>query len=74
MKLWGLETGLLTSTTTSLLPMKRGMVEACTGVILAKPIAAMASSIHSASGGVSASHALGSFFCSVPGAMVCGYI
>ena len=51
-----------TSTTTSLLPMKRGIVDAWTGVILPKPIDVIASRIHSARGGVKASHALGSFF------------
>lgn len=51
-----------TSTTTSLFPIKRGIVEAWTGVMRAKPIVLMASRIHSAKGGVRASHALGSFF------------
>ncbi len=37
--------------------MKRGIVEACTGVIREKPMLATASKIHSASDGVKASHA-----------------
>lgn len=37
--------------------MKSGIVEACTGVIPKKPILVTASRIHSASGGVNASHA-----------------
>lgn len=38
------------------------MVDAWTGVILPKPMEAIASKIHSANGGVRASQALGSFF------------
>jgi hypothetical protein len=49
--------------------LTRGMVEACTGVILPNPMAAMASKIHSARGGVRASQALGSVFLSISGAM-----
>jgi len=37
--------------------MKRGIVEACTGVIRKKPMLVTASRIHSASAGVKASHA-----------------
>ena len=48
----------LTSTTTSLLPAKSGIVEACTGVILSKPILETASNIHSDRGGFRTSHAL----------------
>ena len=39
--------------------MNSGIVEACTGVILLYPIFETASKIHSARGGVSASHARG---------------
>lgn len=39
--------------------MNRGIVEACTGVIRLNPMLDTASSIHSASGGVKASHARG---------------
>lgn len=46
------------STTTSLWPMKRGIAEACTGVMRVKPMEETASRIHSESGGVRASHAL----------------
>ena len=46
-----------TSTTTSLCAIKRGIVDACTGVMREKPILATASKIHSASEGVKASHA-----------------
>jgi hypothetical protein len=53
----------------SLLPMKRGIVDACTGVILPNPMVAIASKIHSAKGGVRASHALGSVFFAISGAM-----
>ena len=48
----------ITSTTTSLWPMNRGIVLACTGVIRVKPIVETASRIHSESEGVSASQAL----------------
>jgi len=46
------------------------MVEAWTGVILVNPIEEIASRIHSASGGVRASQALGSFFSSSLGAIL----
>lgn len=46
------------STTTSLWPMKRGMVEACTGVMRENPMVETASRIHGESGGLRASHAL----------------
>lgn len=39
--------------------MNRGIVEACTGVIRLNPMLDTASSIHSASEGVKASHARG---------------
>jgi hypothetical protein len=45
------------STTTSLWPRKSGIVEACTGVMRAKPMVAVASRIHCESEGVRASHA-----------------
>lgn len=44
------------STTTSLWPMNSGIVDAWTGVMRLKPMDATASMIHSASGGVRASH------------------
>ena len=47
----------ITSTTTSLFPMKRGMVEACTGVGFFNPIADTASRIHADNGGSSVPHA-----------------
>ena len=47
----------ITSTTTSLFPIKRGMVEACTGVGFFNPMANTASRIHSDNGGSSISHA-----------------
>lgn len=46
-----------TSTTTSLWAKNKGIVEACTGVILLKPMLETASIIHSAKEGVSASQA-----------------
>jgi hypothetical protein len=46
-----------TSTTTSLCPIKRGIVEAWTGVIRSNPMLETASKIHSESDGVSASQA-----------------
>ena len=46
-----------TSTTTSLWVMKRGMVEAWTGVMRLKPMLSTASMIHSARDGVKPSHA-----------------
>lgn len=49
--------GMLTSTTTSLLPMNSGIVLACTGVMRSKPILEVASRIHSESAGVRASQA-----------------
>lgn len=49
----------LTSTTTSLFPMKCGIVAACTGVICGNPRVWTASKIHCASGGVRASQPLG---------------
>jgi hypothetical protein len=52
----------------------RGTVETCTGVIRSKPMAKMASNIHSASGGVRPSQALGSFFLATSGAMAYGSI
>lgn len=62
---------LLTSTTTSLLPIKYGMAAAWTGVILGNPMVDTASRIHSASGGVRESQALGSLLAATfPGAMV----
>ena len=45
------------STTTSLYSMNNGIVEACTGVILEKPMLETASRIHSDRAGVNASHA-----------------
>jgi hypothetical protein len=42
-----------------LYPMNSGIVDACTGVILKKPMLETASSIHSESEGVNASHARG---------------
>ena len=48
----------LTSTTTSLLPIKSGMVDACTGVIFSNPILVTASRIHSERGGVKPFHDL----------------
>ena len=48
-----------TSTTTSLLPMKRGIVDAWTGVMRLKPMAEeTASTIHGDNGGFKPSHAL----------------
>jgi hypothetical protein len=52
------EVYLRTSTTTSLCPMKSGIVEAWTGVIRPNPMLETASTIHSESEGVSASQAL----------------
>ena len=46
-----------TSTTTSLWVMKRGMVEAWTGVMRLKPMLSTASMIHSARDGVKPSQA-----------------
>lgn len=49
--------------------MNRGIVDAWTGVIREKPIAEIASRIHSESGGVSASQALECELCGVVGAI-----
>lgn len=46
------------STTTSLWPINRGMVDACTGVIRVKPIEETASRVHCDKDGFRESHAL----------------
>jgi len=52
-----LENGTQCCIPTSLFPAKSGTVDACTGVILLNPWLSIACRIHSASGGVKASHA-----------------
>ena len=77
--LWG-----RTSTTTSLCPMKSGIVEAWTGVMRLNPMLDTASRIHSANGGVMPFHALGdspngnlelepALFVAIPDAKKCCY-
>jgi hypothetical protein len=52
---------VIASTTTSLLPINNGIVDACTGVILSKPKLDTASSIHGDNDGVSDVQARGFF-------------
>jgi hypothetical protein len=59
----------LTSTTKSLFPISRGIAIACTGVVRAKPMLWVKSSIHADNSGVSASKDFGCFFSVVSGAI-----